>query len=222
MTVKASSNLPAGAQLRAARARVIGDFAGARLNSFASENLHAPCRPAPTHRLLRGTLATARLKPQSLFDDPIFERVKRDDHQPPALFERVNRVGDESIQSFKLPVDRYAQRLEGLRRRMDAPVAFWMNRLDNQIGELLGRGDGRRLPLPDNPTSDASRGPLFAVFKDDVGQLTLAEIVDQISRCQFLRTVHPHIQRGCAQRARVQGTRARWILGPRILGWTAL
>ena len=112
--------------------------------------------------------------------------MKGDDHQPPARLERVNRVGDEAIQTFKLPVDRYAQRLKSLRRRVDAPVAFEMNRLDNQIGESLGRYDGRRGPLPDDPASDAPRGPLFALFKDDVGQLTLAEIVDQISRCQFL------------------------------------
>jgi hypothetical protein len=60
--------------------------------------------------------------------------VKRDNHQPPPLFERVNRVGDELIQTFKLAIDRYAKRLESFCRRMNAPVTLLMNAADNQIG----------------------------------------------------------------------------------------
>jgi hypothetical protein len=104
--------------------------------------------------------------------------VKRDDHQPPTLFERVNRVGDELIQPLQFAVDRYAKRLESFCRRMNAPVTFRMNHSDNQIGKLPGSRDGRDGPLSDNATSYASRCPFFTVFKDDVGQFTLAEIIN--------------------------------------------
>ena len=93
-------------------ARVISDFSSAWLNGFAREYLHTPYRSASALRLVGGAQATARLKPQSLFDNPVFERVKRNDHQPPALFERVNRVGDELIQPLQFAVYRYAKRLE--------------------------------------------------------------------------------------------------------------
>jgi hypothetical protein len=59
-----------------------------------------------------------------MFYNPVFERVKRDNYQPPVLFERANRVGDESIQTFKLAINRYAKRLECFCRRMNAPVSL--------------------------------------------------------------------------------------------------
>jgi len=104
--------------------------------------------------------------------------VKRNDHQPTALFERVNGVGDELIQPLQFAVDRYAKRLESFCRRMNAPVTFRMNRSDNQIGKLPSSRDGRHGPLSDNATSYAPRGPLFTEFKDDIGQFTLAEILN--------------------------------------------
>jgi hypothetical protein len=61
-----------------------------------------------------------------------------------------------------------------------------MNAADNQIGETPSRRNGSYGALPDNETSYAPRGPLFTVFKDDVGQFTLAETIYQIGRCQFL------------------------------------
>jgi hypothetical protein len=104
--------------------------------------------------------------------------VKRNDHQPPALFERVNRVGDELIQALQFAVYRDAKRLESFCRRMNAPVTFRMNAADNQIGKLSGCRDGRHGPLSDNAASYAPRCPLFTIFKDDVGQFTLAEIIN--------------------------------------------
>jgi len=61
---------------------------------------------------------------------------------------------------------------------MNAPVTFRMNRSDHQIGKTPGCCDGRRVPLSDNATRYAPRGSLFTVFKDDVGQFTLAEIIN--------------------------------------------
>ena len=104
--------------------------------------------------------------------------MKRNDHQPPTLFQRVNRVGDESIQPLQFAVYRYAKRLESFCRRMNAPVTFRMNAADNQIGKLSSSSNGRHVPLSDNATSYAPRGTLFTVFKDDVGQFTLAEIIN--------------------------------------------
>jgi hypothetical protein len=104
--------------------------------------------------------------------------VKRDDHQPPALFERINRVGDELIQPLQFAVYRYAKRLESFCRRMNAPVTFRMNAADNQIGKLPGSRDGRYGALSDNATSYSPRCPLFTILKDDVGQFTLAEIIN--------------------------------------------
>src|SRR5262245_38771333 len=105
----ALSNLPTGAQLRAARARVISDFSSARLKATAREYLHALYRSASALRLVWRAHATTRLKPHSLFDDPIFERVKRNDHQPSIRFERVYSVGDKSIQPFEFAIDRDAK-----------------------------------------------------------------------------------------------------------------
>src|SRR5262245_27903058 len=120
----------------------------------------------------------ARLKPEGLFDDPVFQRMKRNDHKPAAIFQSVDRVGDKSIQPFEFTVDRYAKRLESFCRRMNAPVTFRMNRSDHQIGKTSCCCDGRRVPLSDNAASYAPRGSLFTIFKDDIGQFALAEIIN--------------------------------------------
>ena len=47
-----------------------------------------------------------RLEPEGLFDDSIFQRMKRDDCQTASWFQHVNRIGDKLIQIVQLSIDR--------------------------------------------------------------------------------------------------------------------
>ena len=57
--------------------------------------------------------------PKGLLHEPVFERMERDHHHPPAGGEPSGRALQRDLQTLQLLVDRDPERLEGACRRMD-------------------------------------------------------------------------------------------------------
>jgi hypothetical protein len=120
----------------------------------------------------------ARLKPEGLFDYSILERMKSDDYQPPAGLKQINRIGDKSVKSIKLAVDRNPQSLKSPGGGMNAPMPFLMNCSNDQVCKLSGGLDRRLGPRRDDLARYPPRHPLFTVFKDNLSEFALTKRID--------------------------------------------
>src|SRR5205085_6205014 len=68
----------------------------------------------------------ARLPQEAALDDAVFERMKRNDRQPPARRQSRHSIGDEGFYRAQLLIDGDAQGLKSARRRVNPPAARWV------------------------------------------------------------------------------------------------
>src|SRR5206468_1178875 len=108
---------------------------------------------------------------ERVLDDPVLQRMERNDRQPRRGGQAAGGAFQESIQPVELAVDPDSKRLERPRRRIDALVAAMGNRAAHDRGELAGRRE-RRVPAGgDDGARDAPRVALLAELVDDLRQL---------------------------------------------------
>ena len=97
-----------------------------------------------------------------MFDDPVLERVKRNDHDSAVGPEAANRRLEKTLELTEFVVDGNSQCLKGSRRRVDAlfPIA---DHILYQTAELSGRPQGLLFATPDDRTGNRSGSPFLAV-----------------------------------------------------------
>jgi len=128
-----------------------------------------------------------------VFDNPVFERVKRDDHDSATGFEAANRRFEKTLELSKLVVDRDSQRLKGAGRRVDASLSTTHHILD-QTAELGSRTQGLLFAAPDDRTGNRSGSSLLAVVAQDPHQLLPLRLLEQIG-CGGTGSTHAHVER---------------------------
>ena len=97
-----------------------------------------------------------------MFDNPVFERVKRNHRDSATCFEAANRRFEKALELSELVVDRDSQCLKGSGRRVDASLSTTDHILD-QTAELGGRTQGILFATPDDRTGNRSGPPFLAV-----------------------------------------------------------
>ena len=92
--------------------------------------------PARADRLLRRADAVLAFPPKIFLDEPVFQRMKRDDCQPSARLESLHCHGKDFFNRLQFVVDNNAQSLESLRGRVVRTVPV-LDPLDD-TGQLPG------------------------------------------------------------------------------------
>ena len=96
---------------------------------------------------VRWTSALALQPRETVFDDPVFQRMEGDDRHPSARSERSHGRLDESLELAELIVDRDPQCLKYASRGMDLLTSPPGHDPFDQPAKLIG---GSQRPLPDN------------------------------------------------------------------------
>src|SRR5690606_29104743 len=154
-------------------------------------------RPELDGRHVRRPGGLTRAVGDELLHDPVFERMKGDDHQPAARLERALGCEKSATELAQLVVDEDAQALKRARRWVDLVLRIVAERALDRIGEVAGTLEGTNgAPLFDQPR-DAARVALFAEHPDDARQIAHLEAVDNVGSARpFLR--HAHVERAIA------------------------
>src|SRR5579859_4738338 len=199
-------------QFGAASARVSLYFAFGRCHGPGCQNAQPRFMAAHTYRYAWRADAIARLPPHKHLDQPVFQRMKRDNDHSSATFrplvlypprsmrmragraENIQHLRQRGFQLFKLAIDGDAQRLKDARSRVDH-TRFERHPGGCQLCELRGAGNWPARALPHDTPGDLARAPLFAVAPENSCQFFLAGIVHEVSRAQLLRLIEAHIQR---------------------------
>src|SRR6266571_5549721 len=104
--------------------------------------MQARAVPADAGGEVGRTDAVARFTSEELFDDPILERVERDDYDPPAGAEDAHGCRESALEVRELVVDRDAESLEDARRGVDAARPPRLH-AGHETAELVGRLERR-------------------------------------------------------------------------------
>src|SRR5262245_2004750 len=118
--------------------------------------------------------------------------MKRNDHQSPAWFDDAFGRLKCRCQFAEFIVDEDAQRLKRTRRRMDV-VRTRAHDRRNSVGErarCFKRSIRARL---DDRARDGARVTLFPEDENDVGEITLARLVEDIGSARTLAS-HAHVE----------------------------
>src|SRR5262245_13372865 len=127
------------------------------------------------------------------FDNSIFERVKRDHHQPPAGLENPLGGLQRGKELAKLIVYKNAQGLECTRRRMDIPGAVTDDGSHDMCKVMRG-GDWLMGARIHDGTRNRARMPLLAKRIDDAGEIPLVRRIDHVSGARTFGA-HAHVER---------------------------
>ena len=127
-----------------------------------------------------------------MFDDPVFERVKRYDRDAATGFEAANRRLEKALELSELVVDRDPQCLESAGRRVDASLAAAFHVLD-QTTELGGRTQGILVAAFDDRTGDCPGPPFLAVVAQNSHQLLPLRPLEQVG-CGGTASAHAHVE----------------------------
>jgi len=146
------------------------------------------------------TNAVARFAREELFDDPILERVERNDRQAASRLEDLSRAGERRREVGELVVHGDAQRLEAPRRRVDSA---WPPRLHaRDEATKLVRGRERSLGAAAHDRAGEARGfGLFPVFGEDATEVVCGPAVHDVGRRDAKVRVGTHIQRASRAKA---------------------
>src|SRR5262245_20394883 len=90
--------------------------------------------------------------------DPVLERVRGYDGEPPLVLQETLRGGKAVGELGQLLVEKEPERLEGSCRRVLGLVAFAAENLGDEFGKLAGRGD-RPLCAPRHDGLGDGAGP---------------------------------------------------------------
>ena len=133
------------AQPRRARAPVLEDLLGRRADRLLRDEGEDPAARADADRERRRAAAAGRALAEGVLDDPVLERVVREDGEARAEREARDRVVEEPLELDELAVRRDAQRLEDARRRVAPFLAPAADGLGDEGPELARRPDRGRL-----------------------------------------------------------------------------
>ena len=128
-----------------------------------------------------------------MFDDSVFERVKRYHRDSASGLEAANRRLEESLELPEFVVDRDSQSLERAGRGVDASLSTTHHILD-QTAELGSRTQGLLFAAPDDRTGNRSGSSLLAVVAQDPHQLLPLRLLEQIG-CGGTGSTHAHVER---------------------------
>ena len=138
----------------------------------------------------RSGLAARREK---VFDDAVFQRMKRHHREPPAGLQHFFSGDQRRLQFIQLGVDQDPQRLEGARRRMNL-VRLGPDHPRDNVGQSPGRGDRLLGARIDDGAGDAARLPLLAKRIDRIGQIGFAGARHDVGGGRAA-VAHPHVER---------------------------
>ena len=127
-----------------------------------------------------------------MFDNPVFERVKRDDRDPATGLEAANRRFEKALELPELVVDRDPQCLEGAGRRVDASFAAAHHILD-QTAELSGRTQRMSFATFDDRTGNRSGPTFLAIVAQNSHQLLPLSVLEKVG-CGGTASAHAHIE----------------------------
>ena len=138
-----------GPQFGRARARIAANFLIRCRHRFAGQQSEAGRLMEHLRGMPRGLCLTAALFGHELFDDPVFQGMKGNDHQAPAFPQDTGGRVQGAFELAQFIIDGNPQGLKGACRRMDL-VMFEIDNLGDQSGELGRCLDGSLLPRLDN------------------------------------------------------------------------
>jgi hypothetical protein len=78
---------------------------------------------------------------------------------------------------------------------VNSPTASKIQRAYNDAGKLPGSRDRFVLAIAYDSPGDLSRPTLLSIFKDQIGQFALGQLIHQIGRGVFAALIHSHIER---------------------------
>src|SRR5262249_50088486 len=139
-----------------------------------------------------GTAAAPATIDEECFDDAVFERMKRNDHQSPVRFDDAFGRAQCRRQFGELVVDEDAQRLKRARGRMNV-VRTRANNRRNGVRERAGRFKRNLRALFDDGPRNGARMTLFPENEYDIGEVTLADVIDNIRRARAV-AAHAHVE----------------------------
>jgi len=119
----------------------------------------------------------------------------RDDQHPPARIQHRGTVAQQSRETFHLVIHRYAQSLEGARRRMRPAAPMGSQSALDDRAQLAGGLDWTAPARLDNQSRNSPRAALFPVCIDDAREFFGALLINNVFRLQRLPAVHPHVER---------------------------
>ena len=120
--------------------------------------------------------------------------MKGDDGQLAARLQRPLCRHQAFGQLGEFGIHGYADRLKAAGRRMDLAGLGARQTARDDLGQVQRGGDRRGGAGRDDCTRNPSRGALFAIVVQDIGQRFLGRAVDQISGA-FAVLAHAHVQR---------------------------
>jgi hypothetical protein len=139
------------------------------------------------------TNAVARFTREELFDDPILERLERDDHDPPTGAEDAHGRDESLLEVRELVVDRDAKSLEDTRRGVDAARPPRLHAGD-ETAEIVSRLERRFDAATDDRSRDARRLRLLAVLGEDASKVLLSPAVQDVGRRGAKIRIGTHVQ----------------------------
>src|SRR5262249_10571299 len=132
------------------------------------------------------TDTAARCVAEAVLDDAVFQRVERDDGQPAARLDELERVVQAGLELAELVVDGDPQRLEGALGRV--ALAEARGRRDRGLDHLdqLERALERlALAAAHDAARDLAREALLAEAPQDARDLALVPLVDDLGGRQL-------------------------------------
>src|SRR5262245_16652842 len=180
----------------------MSQLVGARPDRLPVQPPQLRLAPADADREVRRADAAALESLEEALDDPVLERVERDDGNAPAWPQHLERGRKRLLELAQLVVDGDPERLEGALRRMAVPEpGRRRDRGADDVDEVAGALDRLLAASPADRTRDLLRVTLLAVLAEDRDQLALRGLVDELRGGQLRGRVHAHIERrvGCVR-----------------------
>ena len=140
------------------------------------------------------TDAVARLAREELFDDPILERVERDDRDPPTRTEDAHRREESALDVRELVVDRNPECLEDTRRGVDVARALLLHAV-HEATEVVRSEERLARAAAHDGGRDATGLGLLAVLGEDTSKVFFAPGIHEVGRCDAKVRVGTHVQR---------------------------
>lgn len=131
-----------------------------------------------------------RLKGEEALDDPVFERVEREDRESTAGGQQVDRRWEEALQLPQLVVDEDPNRLKGAGCRVDTRSTLRSDGLGDGLGEAESV---RPWATAHDGSGDPPGATLLPITRDDVADLIFFKEIDHIEGRELGVGIHAHV-----------------------------
>jgi hypothetical protein len=133
---------------------------------------------------------------EELLHDPVLERMKRHDREPPAGAQHALGGVERAHELAELVVDGDAQALEHAGRGVDA-AGLGPDEAGDELGELARRLDAALAAALDHGAGHRPRAALLAEMEEHVRELGLGGAVDEVGGAVAV-ALHAHVERPVA------------------------